>query len=317
MAYEVVIPQDITELGKKFLRDKGYKIRVGNGNMDTEYLKRLIINADAILARTGFYPREVLASAKNLKVIGRHGVGYDNLDLEYCKENNITITYTPSALSNAVAERTIGFIMALGQQLVFIDAETRTGNWEVRNTHRGNEAKNKVLGLIGLGRIGSLVAKKAYFGLDMKVVAYDKYASKKAFPKYINRLYSAEEVFEKADFVSLHVPSTSETNGIVNKRTLEIMKPSAYIINCSRGELIDEVDLIKAIQNKRIRGAALDVFNEEPLPDHHPFFELDNILLTPHNSALTNETMDIIGLHAAQGIDDVLSNRKPTWPVKL
>lgn len=315
MGYKVVIPQDITEAGKKFLLEKGYKVIIGNGSVEPKYLKELVADADAILARTGQYTAEVLASAPKLKVIGRHGVGYDNIDLKYCQENDISITFTPTALSNAVAERTIGFIVGLSQQLVFMNKQVRQGNWEARNTHKGTEVKGKKLGLIGLGRIGSLVAKKAHYGLEMEVLVYDEYLEEAAFPDYVTRVQSLEEIFSNSDFISLHVPHTPETTKMINAETLTKMKTSAYIINCSRGELIDENELAEALKTGIIAGAATDVFNEEPPNSDHPFLELENILLTPHNAALTEETMDVIGLHAAQGIHDVLSGQSPKWLV--
>lgn len=317
MVYKIVIPQDIAEVGKNFLKEKGYEINIGNGSMNPEYLKELVADADAILARTGQYPADVLSAATNLKVIGRHGVGYDNIDLKYCEENEIIITYTPTALSNAVAERTISFILALGQQLVFMDEEVRQGNWEVRNTHRGTEVRAKKLGLIGMGRIGTLVAKKAYYGLEMEILVYDEYLEENLFPNYVTRVQSLEEIYSNSDFISLHVPQTPETTKMINAESLTQMKSSAYIINCSRGELVEENDLTEALETGTIKGAALDVFDEEPPNSEHPFLKLDNVLLTPHNAALTKETMDIIGLHAAQGIHDVLSGQTPEWPIKL
>jgi len=315
LTYKVVIPQDITMAGKKYLNEKGYDVVIGTGSMERIYLKSLLKDADAILARTGLYPSEVLSAATKLKVIGRHGVGYDNIDLAYCKANNILVTYTPAALTNAVAERTLGFIMGISQQLAFMDAQLRKGDWKIRNTHKWTETKGKVLGLIGMGRIGTLVAKKAFYGLDMEIIIFDEYLSEENIPSYVTRKHTVEEVLKQADFVSLHAPSTPETEKIINTETLKMMKPSSYVINCSRGELIEEIALVEALKNGGIKGAAIDVFSEEPPLVNHPFFKLDNILLSPHNAALSKETMDIIGLHAAQGIHDVLSEKEPEWPI--
>lgn len=316
MSYKVVIPQDITDAGKNFLIERGYELVIGNGSTEPDYLKELVADADAILARTCTYPGEVLAAAKNLKVIGRHGVGYDNVDVAYCGEHNIPITITPEATSNAVAERTLGFILSISNQIPYMNEQIRKGNWNVRNTRKGSEIYGKTLGLIGLGRIGSLVARKAFYGLGMSVLIYDEYLTANEIPAFVKRVHSAEEVFRNADYVSLHVPSTPETRGMVNSHNLSLMKPNAAVINCSRGDIVVEEDLVDALSNGTIKAAALDVYAEEPPRSNHPFFGLENIILTPHNSTLTDETMDLMGLHAAQGIDDVLSGRPPKWPVK-
>lgn len=316
MVYKVVIPEDISDLGKEFLREKGYEVVIGNGNKSVAYLKELVADADAILARTGEYPAEVLAAAKNLKVVGVHGVDYENIDTRYCAQHNIPVATTPAATANAVAERTLGFIMSLAHQIPFMDQQVRNDNWQVRDEIQGTELKGKTLGLIGLGRIGSLVARKATYGLDMKVIAYDEFLVKNEYAGFVTCAGSMEEVFAKADFVSLHVPVTDETTEMVNRESLSLMKPTAYLINCARGEVVNEEELYEALKNGVIKGAALDVYQEEPLPKNHPFFELGNIVMTPHNAILTAEAMDLMGYHAAIGIDDVLNRRQPQWQVR-
>ena len=193
----------------------------------------------------------------------------------------------------------------------------RHDNWGARYEYKGTELKGKTLGLIGLGRIGSLVARKATNGFDMKVIAYDEFLVKNEYAGFVNSASSMEEVLAKSDFVSLHVPVTAETIEMINQETLRLMKPNAYLINCARGELINEAALHEALKSGVINGAALDVFQEEPIAQDHPFFELDNLIMTPHNAIITHEAMDLMGYHAAVGIDDVLNGRQSQWQERL
>lgn len=314
MSYKIVIQQPITDLGIDYLRNKGYEVILGNGKTDIETMKSAVTDADALLIRTGPYNKEILSCATNLKVIGRMGVGLDNVDLNYCKEKGIWVTIAPQANSNAVAEHTIGFIIASAHQMSYMDKQTRDGVWEVRNTKKGRDLTGKTLGLIGLGRIGTMVAKKAALGLDMNVIGYDAFIPSDKYPENVTPALSMNEVLEKSDFVSLHMPATQETKDMVNSEFLSKMKKTAVLINCARGEIVDETALYDALKNGVISAAAIDVMKEEPFNTSNPLFTLDNITFTPHNAALTYETMDAMGLHAAMGIDDVLSGKTPQWP---
>ena len=315
MSYKVVIPQDITDAGKEFLLEKGYELVIGDGKIDSESLKKIVADADGLLVRTAIYDKEVIDAAPKLKAIGRHGVGVDNIDIEHCTEKGIWVTYAPQSNAISVAEHTMGFLFALSHNFVVMDRETRKGNWEIRNQMKGGDLAGKTLGLVGMGRIGTMVAKRAAFGAEMKVIGYDPFISPEAFPEYVSPVKTAEEVFEQADYVSIHVPSLPETRGMVSLNLLSRMKKSAVLINCARGDVVNEEDLFKALSEGKIRAAGLDVFAEEPAMKDHPLFTLDNIIITPHSAALTQESMDRMGLHAAMGIHDVLSGKKPEWAV--
>ena len=315
MAYKVVIPQDITDAGKSYLLERQYEVVVGAGKTDFDTLRAEIADADAVLIRTAKYPAEVLKAAKKLRVIGRHGVGVDNIDMDYCKGNNIVVTYTPEANANSVAEHTIGFIFALATNAVRLDREIRKGHWEIRDKIKGADVAGKTLGIVGFGRIGAAVARKAKLGLDMEVIAYDPYLKADGFPDYVTRAGCIGNVFACSDFVSLHLPSTPQTHKLVNHDMLGMMKRGAFLINCARGEIVSEDDLYDALRIGLIRGAALDVFEQEPPAMNNPLFDLDNVILSPHTASLTQEAMDRMGLHAAMGIDDVLGGRAPKWPV--
>lgn len=314
MAFKVLIPQDIAEVGKNYLLERGYEIKMGTGTT-VDAIKKDVEDCDAILARTALFPEEVIRAGKKLKVIGRHGIGVDNIDVKTCTELGIYVTYTPLSNASSVAEHTIGAMIAVARNMVRCDKEFRNGNFDIRNQLKGVDLEGKTIGLVGLGRIGSVVAKKAALGLDMKVIGYDPYVTPDKVESYMEMVNDLEYIFRNADFISLHMPATSETKGLIGKKYFDMMKPTAYFINAARGEVVNEADLIEALKEKKIAGAALDVFNPEPPTKDAPFFQLDNVILTPHNAALTKEATSRMALHAAMGIDEVLSGKKPSWPV--
>ncbi len=312
--YKVLIPQDVAEEGKAYLRDRGYEIKMGQG-ITAEQMKEDVVDCDAILARTAPFPAEVLKAGSKLRVIGRHGVGVDNIDVKQATEQGIVVTYTPNANCNTVAELAVGFIIALGRNIVRCDKTMRTGDFEIRNRLKGMDLEGKTLGVMGLGKIGRRVAEKAHHGLGMNVIGYDPFLKAEDCPEGVVKADDWDEMFKTADFISLHIPSTEETKHSIGKCEFEMMKPSAYLINTARGDLLVEEELVSALQNGEIGGAGLDVFEEEPPAQDHPLFALDNVILTPHNAALTTECMVRMAVTAAQGIHEVLSGQKPTYPV--
>ncbi|MCF7944293.1 MAG: hydroxyacid dehydrogenase [Spirochaetia bacterium] len=311
---KILIPQDIVEEGKELLRQHGHEVIVGSAH-DIETMKKEVADCDAILARTASFTAEVLEAGKKLKVISRHGVGYDNIDVKRAKELGIRVTYTPEANANTVAEMAIGFIISLARNLVLMDSATRNGDFSIRNRIRGFDLEGKKLSIIGLGRIGRLVAKKAAHGLDMKIMAYDPFVSQEQAPDGIKMVKNWDEAFSEADFVSLHLPSMPETKESIDKRTLELMKPTAYLINCARGDLIKEAEAVEILKEKKIAGLATDVYAQEPPENNHPYFSLDNVILTPHNAALTIECMTRMAVQSAEGIIAVLNGKEPMWAV--
>ncbi|MFA6507222.1 MAG: hydroxyacid dehydrogenase [Treponemataceae bacterium] len=314
MALKVLIPQDISEEGKQFLRDHGYEIKMGSG-ISVEAICADVVDCSAILARTAQFPAAVFRAGKQLKVIGRHGVGFDNIDVAVATELGIQVTYAPESNASSVSEHAIGLLVATARNYIRQDREFRAGNFEVRNQVKGVDLEGKTLAIIGAGRIGAIVARKALRGLDMKVIAYDPIVKSLPNLPEVEFVSSIEDAFKRADFVTLHLPSLPQTKGIVNKKLLALLKPTAYFINAARGELVVEEDLIAVLKDKKIAGAALDVFREEPPAKDNPLFALDNVILTPHSAALTKECTTRMALHAAMGIDDVLSGRAPKWPV--
>jgi D-3-phosphoglycerate dehydrogenase len=314
MAYQVLIPQDVAQPGKDYLRERGHEIKMGSG-ITAEAIATDVVDCDAILARTAPFPAKVLEAGKKLKVISRHGVGYDNIDVARATELGIWVTFAPESNANTVAEHTVACVVALARNFIQFDRETRAGNWVIRDKLLGTDLAGKVLGIVGLGKIGRRVAQKASHGLDMKVVANDPFLRQEQMAEFATPVMSMDDVFRVADFVTLHIPGGASTRGVVGKKMFALMKKTAFFINASRGDVVAEADLIEALRNGAIAGAAIDVYEKEPPQKDNPLMSMSNVLLTPHNASQTRECMIRMALHAAQGIDEVLSGKRPTWPV--
>jgi D-3-phosphoglycerate dehydrogenase len=314
MAYKVLMPQEVASEGKNYLRERGYEIKMGSGTT-ADAIAADVVDCDAILARTAPFPATVFEAGKKLKVISRHGVGYDNIDVARATELGIWVTFAPESNANTVAEHAIGCIFALARNFLQLDRETRTGNFGIRDKLFGTDLSGKVLGIVGLGKIGRRVAKKASQGLEMKVIGYDPYLEAEQVAEFAAPAESMDEVFRSADFLTLHIPGGDANKGIVGKRQFALMKKTAFFINASRGDVVAESDLIEALRGGTIAGAAIDVYAKEPPAKDNPLMAMGNVLLTPHNASQTRECMLRMALHAAQGIDEVLSGKRPTWPV--
>lgn len=314
MAFRVLIPQDITDPGKDYLRENGCEAIIGSAS-DPTTIAREAADCDAILARTARYDKALLCLLPRLQVIGRHGIGVDNIDVVYCEENGIHVTYAPLSNSNTVAEYTMMQLLCCARNLVPVNRAFLAGDFEIRNRDLGTDLEGKVLGIIGLGRIGRLVASKAALGFGMRIIGYDPFLRLEDRPEGVTLLASREELFREADFVTVHIAATPETRKSIGRTEFRLMKRSAVFINASRGEVVNENDLAEALRNGVIRGAGIDVFDPEPPARDNPLLRLDNVVATPHNAALTREAMDRMGLHAAMGIVEVLQGREPSWGV--
>lgn len=314
MEQKVLIPSDISQVGKTYLREKGYTIKMGRGTDEAQICED-VVDCVALLARNEHITRAVMEAAPHLKVISKHGVGLDKIDLDAAKDLNIWVTNGPLSNTVAVAEHTMMLILACAKRLVLFDKAARAGDYEIRNRVKGMDLEGKTLGLLGMGKIGAMVAQKAIHGFGMQVMGYDPYLPPERWDPAIRRCETMEEIFSQADFVSIHMPSTPQTRNSIDQRLIGLMKPTAYLINAARGDLIREEDLVAALKAEAIAGAGLDVYQHEPPAADDPLFQLPNVTVTPHNAALTNETTDRMGLHAAIGIDEVLSGKQPSWPV--
>ncbi len=312
----VLIPIPVKSPAEEYLTERGYEVVSGTPT-DEAWLIEHIGEFDAAIIRGTPITESILAAGKpRLKLICRHGIGCDNVDIAAATRLGIQVTFTPAASINAVAEHTMALILALAKEIIPGSRMTKAGQWkDFRRDHEGVELMNATLGLIGVGRIGSNVAKAAAYGFGMKVLAFDPYANPDATDPCIELVGSREAVLEQADFVSVHMPLTPETRGSIDREFFKHMKSGAFFINSARGEIVNEQDLAEALGNGVIRGAALDVFCSEPLPADNLFKDLDNVICSAHFATMTGATQDRLALHSAISVDEVLSGGKISWPV--
>ena len=314
MKQKILIVQPIHERGVRVF-DERFDVRVASDPSVATVLKE-IRGVAGVVVRTAPFPGEIIEAADALKVIGRHGVGVDNIDVKAATEKGIVVVYTPNANATSVAEHTITAIGALAKRAVSYDRATREGRWEIRNSYKAVDLDGKILGLVGIGRIGSMVARRAAAAYNMKVIAFDPYIRPETADRLgVSILARMDDVFGQADVVSLHTPLTPETRGLVNEAKLRLMKPTSFLINFSRGEVVDEKALCMALRSGVIAAAAIDVYDPEPPLRDNPLFAPENILLSPHSAALTEECVIRMATGAAEGIVDVLSGKKPQYIV--
>ena len=266
----------------------------------TEALVAAIGEADAIFCRSGIIDEPVIAAAPKLKIVSRHGVGYDNIDIAACTRRGIVVTIGGEANSQSVSEHAFGLILATARDLLRANADMDAGRWE-RTTLVGTELHRKVLGIVGLGRVGSRLARHAT-GFDMEVLACDPYLDANTAAERGAQLVDLTTLLRQSDFVSLHLPLSQETRNLIGTAEIALMKQSAILVNTARGGIIDEEALHNALKDNRIAGAALDVFAEEPLPPDHPLTGLDNLCHSPHIAGQTAESLVRMSLQAAQNI---------------
>lgn len=263
-----------------------------------------LADADALIVRSAVQAdADLLASAPRLRIIGRAGVGVDNIDAAEATRRGIVVMNTPGANATAVAELTLGLMIAMCRSIPRANATMHAGKWEKKSL-QGSELRGKTLGIVGLGRIGLEVARRAKaFGMDL--IGYDPFIAPVIARENGVNLVPIDEIFSGSDFLSLHVGLTPQTEGLINKHSIAIMKKGIRIINCARGELIVDEALADALKSGHVAGAALDVFRKEPLKDS-PFFGLDNILLSPHIAGSTDEAQEAIGIQLANQVRDYL-----------
>jgi D-3-phosphoglycerate dehydrogenase / 2-oxoglutarate reductase len=269
-------------------------------------LAEVIPSYDALLVRSSTkVTREIIDRASSLKVIGRAGVGVDNVDLDAATRRGIVVMNSPLGNSVTTAEHTIAMIMAVSRHIPAAHAALRAGKWE-RGKFTGIEVFNKTLGIIGLGNIGRIVADRA-LGLKMKVISFDPILTSDAAARIGVEMVGLEALFRRADFITVHTPLTDETRGLIGAAALALMKPSARVINCARGGIVDEDALYAALKAGRIGGAAIDVFVDEPPVPNHPLLTLDNVIATPHLGAATDEAQVQVAVDIANQIIEFLT----------
>lgn len=261
------------------------------------------VSAMAIRSETKV-TKAILEAAPEMRIVGRAGVGVDNIDIEAATQNGVIVMNTPGGNTTATCELTFSMMMALARNIPQAHGSMVAGEWN-RKAFKGVELYGKTLGVLGMGRIGGEVARRAV-AFGMRVMAYDPYITPSRAKALQVELASLEDIYTAADFITVHMPMTDETRGMLNKDTFAIMKPSVRLLNCARGGIINETDLCEALTAGKIAGAALDVYESEPLSNDSPLRDCPNLILTPHLGASTVEAQDNVGLEVAQGISDYL-----------
>jgi D-3-phosphoglycerate dehydrogenase / 2-oxoglutarate reductase len=300
---KVLISDALSPEAVKIFKANGIEVTEKVG-LKPEELKKIVGSFDGLAVRSATkVTREILEAAGSLKVIGRAGIGVDNIDLPAATERGIVVMNTPFGNSITTAEHTVAMMLSLARHIPLANSSTKGGKWE-KSKFMGVEVHGKTLGVIGCGNIGAIVASRAQ-GLGMKVIAYDPYlAPERAYDLGVRKVDLAE-LLQNANFVTLHTPLTEATSNIIDKDALLLMKKSAYLINCARGGLVDEAALKEALEEGEIAGAALDVYEVEPAKDN-PLFALPNVIATPHLGASTSEAQVKVAVQIAEQMSDYL-----------
>jgi D-3-phosphoglycerate dehydrogenase len=307
----VLVREPIAEAGIRLLRERGFEVDI-DGDSD---LGEAISRYDAIVIRSATkLTADVIQRAGRLKVIGRAGVGIDNVDVDAATRRGIVVANAPESTVVSAAEHTIGLLVALSRNIPQAHAALKQGRWE-RKTYGGVELADKTLGVLGFGRIGQQVARRAA-GLGMRVVAYDPFVAPDRFRELgVERVERAEDVYAAADFLTLHLPLTDETRRSVGADAFAQMRDGVRLVNAARGELVDEEALLEALRSEKVGGAALDVFSAEPYTG--PLLELDNVVATPHLAASTEEAQDRAGVIIAEQVAAALEGGLVTNAVNI
>lgn len=307
---KVIVAQKANErlIGK--LREAAEPILMQEGDLET--LEREIGQAAGIILGTWLkFDKGWIDKAPNLKVISRTGVGVDNVDVAYAAEKGILVLHTPKANAISVAEHTVTLICALAKFTGYLDKQVRNNNFKARRLNLPIDLDGKTLGLLGYGNIGKMVAMKCHYAFNMKVFAYDPFV-KEAEP-YVTLVHTADEIYREADFLSVHLPLLPETRGLINGEAIAKMREGSFIINTSRGGIVNEAELEKAIENGKLAGAGLDVFENEPPLQDSDLLKNDKIILTPHSAALTKECTLRVAECAFDGVIDYLQGKTPEF----
>ena len=311
MAKKVYIPEAVAREGEEFLLEQGYEI-VHGSDLKPETFCREVADCEAVLLRTLACPEALLAAGKKLKIVARHGVGYDNVDVAAAERLGIWVTNTPQALSDSVAEFTLAALLAAAKKIPQCSEAMYAGDYFYKNTHKGMDLCGKTLGIVGFGRIGKALAKKAYYGLDMKVLAHSR--SLRKTEEYATAC-DLDTLLRRSDVVTLHVPGGAANENLFGAEAFAKMKDGAILVNVARGGVVDETALLAALDAGKLSYAVLDVQKQEPPAADDPLRKHHKVLLTPHMASNTQESMARMALHAAWQIHKVLSGETPEWAV--
>lgn len=308
---KVLIADNISSEGIAILKDYA-QVDVRTG-LKPDELAAVIPDYEGLMVRSATQvTARIIEAAKNLQVIGRAGVGVDNIDVEAATRRGIVVVYSPTGNTISAAEHTMGLMLALARYTCQGNVSTKKGEWR-RNDFTGVELRGKTLGIIGLGNVGSEVAKRAR-SFEMRLVGNDPFVTADYARNIQVELLPMEELLKVSDFVTLHVPMTKQTRGMLGEKELALMKPTARLINCARGGLVDEALLAKAVKEKKLAGAAVDVFPTEP-PPGSPLFEVENIIVTPHLGASTGEAQVTAARDVAEQFVAIIKGEQPRYAI--
>ncbi|SMB99568.1 D-3-phosphoglycerate dehydrogenase [Thermanaeromonas toyohensis ToBE] len=306
-----IITEPLLEEGLRILQTVG-EVKVLE-HPSQEVLVKEIVDADAIVVKFAKVTRECIEASKRLKIIAKHGVGVDNIDVETATQRGIWVTNVPSVNADSVAEFTVGLILAVARKIPEGVEQIKAGEWR-RESLLGMELKGKCLGIVGFGNIGQRVARKIS-GFEMRVIAYDPYVSEEKFLQYGVELVDLNTLLKEADIITLHLPLNRETRGLIGEKELRIVKSSAFLINAARSEIVEKYALLSALKEKRLAGAAIDVFDNEPPSPDDPLLKLPNVIGTPHIAAMTREVQEKIVKTVCDDVVRVLNGQVPLNPV--
>lgn len=312
--HKVLLSERIDESGLRLLAQSKAEVTISPEPTE-EAIANLIADADALIIRTaGKVTRQTIQRAERLKVISRTGGGLNNVDVEAATECDIVVCGVKGPQDRLVAEHSVFLMGALAKQFFYLDAQVRKGNFLSRKEYRPQGLSGKRVGLIGLGRIGRLVAEICTRAFRMEVWAYDPFVTAETLASDdVVLKKDMTEVIRTADFLSLHVPLTEQTKGLMGSAQFELMKPGAFLINTSRGEVVQEAALVDALKNQKIAGAGLDVFENEPPDVNNPLFQMQNVIATPHSAALTKEVVAQLAQGSAENVLNVLGGKPPSY----
>lgn len=304
---KVLISDNLAPVGEKILRDAGLQVDNRPG-LSPEELRAAIPAYDGLVIRSATrVTAEIIEAAENLKVVGRAGIGLDNVDIPAASQKGIVVMNAPDGNATTAAEHAVAMMMALTRNVPQATASMKAGKWE-KKKFQGREVTGKTVGVVGIGRIGRIFAERAQ-GLRMKVIAFDPHMPKEIVEKMGVELVSLDELCRRSDYISVHVPLTPETKHALGAEQFKLMKPDTMVVDCARGGVIDEQALYEALKNGTIRGAALDVFEVEPTSrENCPLLELDNFICTPHLGASTAEAQENVAVAIAEQMADYLLN---------
>ena len=316
---KVIIWEHIDESGIRLLENSNgvETVYYDDKPVSDEEVFGSLEQADAVMVRIRDFTGEMIQRAPNLAIIAKHGVGYDQIDVAAATERKIPVTITPEANSDSVADHAMALMLSMSRDLVRATTDVRTGQFSRREHYIGLELRGKTLGIIGLGRIGSRVAKRCALGFGMRVLAFDPFISaEEAKERHGELIGELEPLLRASDYISIHAPLTELTENMIGEKELKIMKPEAILLNTARGGIVNEADLYLALKNHWIRAAGLDVcVKEPPLPDENPLLELENVIISPHIAGSAKEAAIKMATHAAEEILRVLNGERPKYPI--